>query len=175
MKLRIASKLLSVHDKIHITDEYDNPLYEVHTNAITMTDKTHIKTPDGTEVAYCHAKLFSPMHHTCYVEMVDGTAFEMSREWTHATDIIDIEGLGWQLRGEHMITLNFDLTDAEGNVLAAAHNDLVSLRDVFEVEVYDEEDVDIIAAIFVMFKHMVEQRRKSASDTKPIATPEASA
>ena len=50
--------------------------------------------------------------------MADGTHFELSNELKHIVkDVTNIEGLGWQLRG-NIIGLDFQLYDTKGGIIA---------------------------------------------------------
>ena len=111
MKLQIKSKVVSIHDKIDVLDENENPVYRVHTKAVTIHDKTYIEDAAGNEVAYIHAKAVS-IHHVYYVEMANGETFELKESLKHIRDFVDIEPLGWQLRGDSILEFNFQIYDA---------------------------------------------------------------
>lgn len=155
MQLQIKSKILSLHDKMDVLDENGNVVYRVHTKALTVHDKTYIENAAGNEVAYLHAKTFS-IHHIYYVEMSNGESFEFRDELMHIKDCVDIEPLGWQLRGKNILEFDFQVFDSQENVLAKAHRKYVSIHDTYLVDVLDESKADEIVAIFVIMKHLVE-------------------
>lgn len=165
MKLQIKSKVVSIHDKIDVLDENENPVYHVHTKALTIHDKTYIEDAAGNEVAYIHAKAVS-IHHVYYVEMANGETFELKESLKHIRDFVDIEPLGWQLRGDSILEFDFQIYDADGAVLASAHRKFVSIHGIYDMEIYDESKADQIVAIFIIMKHIVENRAAATSDAE---------
>ena len=49
MNLHIKSKLVSIHHKMDILDDDDQPVYHVSGKPISLHDKTHITDLDGNE------------------------------------------------------------------------------------------------------------------------------
>ena len=115
MNLHIKSKLVSIHHKMDILDDDDQPVYHVSGKPISLHDKTHITDLDGNEIASIHAKAVS-IHHKYFVDMADGASFELSEQLFHIKDIIDIPELGWQLRGS-ILAFEFQIVDAQERVL----------------------------------------------------------
>lgn len=170
LELRISSKIGSViHDKMDVLDAHDNVIYRVSSAAISLHDRTEIEDAAGNKVADIHAKLIS-IHNRYYVEMADGVKFEMASELFHLKDVVNIDELGWQLRGDHMIEFNFDIEDqATGAKVAHASRQLVSLHDTYTVEVFDRARADEIVAIFVVMKHILEHRQQAAASSSTAA------
>lgn len=102
-------------------------VYRVSSKALSIHNKTYIEDAAGNEVAYIHAKAIS-IHHRYYVEMVDGESFGLSEELFHVHDIVDIDALGWQLRGTNILAFDFEVTDQNGSVIATAHRKFVSMH-----------------------------------------------
>ena len=164
LQLRISSKIGSViHDKMDVLDAHDNVIYRVSSAAISLHDRTRIEDVSGNKVADIHAKLIS-IHNRYYIDMADGVSFEMASEILHLKDVVNIDELGWQLRGDHMIEFNFDVTDqATGALVAHASRQLISLHDTYTVDVFDRSRADELVAIFVVMKHIVEHRQHAAA------------
>ena len=171
LELRISSKIGSVvHDKMDVLDAHDNVIYRVSSAAISLHDRTEIEDAAGNKVADIHAKLIS-IHNRYYVEMADGVKFEMASELLHLKDVVNIDELGWQLRGDHMLEFNFDIEDqATGAVVAHASRKLVSLHDSYTVQVFDRSRTDEIVAIFVVMKHIIEHRQQAAASSSSAHT-----
>ena len=103
-----STKILSFKHEIDITDEKENVVYRSHSKVFSLRDKTEVEAADGRHIAHIEAKIFS-LHARHYITMHDGLSFEISRElWHLVKDIHNIEGLGWQLRG-NVLGLNFQL------------------------------------------------------------------
>ena len=153
--------MASIHDKSDVLDENGNLLYRVHSRALSIHDKTYIEDTSGNEVAYIHAKAVS-IHHVYYVELASGASFELHEELNHVKDVIDVEPIGWQLRGDSIIEFDFHVYDDQQRTVATAHRNVVSLHDIYDMDVLDESKADIVVAIFVIMRHIVEQRNQAA-------------
>ena len=95
--------------------------------------------------------------------MADGTAFELSNEHFHLIrDITNIEGLGWQLRG-NVLGLNFELYDAEGEIIAVIAQKLFSLHDKYCVDIYQPKKEKTVVAILITLQHMIRDREAASS------------
>ena len=109
-----SSKVLTVHHRIEITDAEGNVVYRAQTKFPSLHDKTDVFDSDGRYAAHIEKKLFT-LHERHFVTMADGEAFELSNEIFHIIkDVTNIEGLGWQLRG-NILGLNFELYDEYGD------------------------------------------------------------
>lgn len=166
IELRISSKIGSIlHDKMDVVDAQGNVAYRVHSKAVSMSDRTFIEDAAGNEVASIHAKMVS-VHDTYYVDMADGVSFELSRELLHLADVVNIDALGWQLRGSNMLEFSFGIYDEAGSVVATCRRHLLDLHDTYEVSVNDVAHADEIVAIFVVMKHILEHRAESAAASR---------
>lgn len=166
MNLHIKSKLVSIHHKMDILDDDDQPVYHVSGKPISLHDKTHITDLDGNEIASIHAKAVS-IHHKYFVDMADGASFELSEQLFHIKDIIDIPELGWQLRGS-ILAFEFQIVDAQERVLATAHRHIVSLHGVYDIKILDESQIEKLLAVFVVINHIIVNRETAeASSSAP--------
>lgn len=162
MDLHIKSKPISVHNAMEVLDDNDQVVYRVHSKALSVHDKTYLEDAQGNELAYIHAPVVS-VHHVHYIEMTDGESFELSEELFHIKDIIDVEGLGWQLRGS-VLAFEFEVVDAEGRQLATAHRRYISLHNVYDLHIAAEDQAAKLVALFVVISHIVTERNISASE-----------
>ena len=95
--------------------------------------------------------------------MADGTSFQLSNElWHLIKDISNIEELGWQLRG-NIAALNFQLWDADENIIAVISQKLISLHDKYCVDIYQPDKEPIIVAILITLQHMIRDREARSS------------
>lgn len=162
MKLQIKSKAVSIHGKTDVLDESGNVVYRTHTKAVSIHDKTYLEDAAGNEIAYIHAKALS-IHNVHYIDMANGDSYELKEELSHIRDFVDIEPLGWQLRGENIMDFNFQIVDADGAVLATAHRKFASMHGIYDMDISDEADVDLIVAIFIVIKRIIEIRGETTS------------
>ena len=159
-----STKVLSLHHHIDITDENERIVYQADTQFPSLHDKTDIKDAAGRQVAHIESKLLS-MHERHFVTMWDGLRFELSNELFHLVkDVINVEGLGWQIRG-NIFGLNFELYDAAGGVIAVIAQKMFSIHDKYCIDVYRPEYERIVVAILVTLQHMIRDREAAASSS----------
>ena len=89
--------------------------------------------------------------------------FELSNEFFHIIkDITNIEGLGWQLKG-NILGLNFELYDGQGNIIAVIGQKLLSIHDKYCIDIYNKEYEGIVVTILVTLQHMIRDRGAAAA------------
>ena len=159
-----TSKVFSLHHHIDITDENENVVYHAQSKAISLHDATTIVDSQNNLIAQISAKVFS-IHEKHTVAMADGTTFVLSTELLHLVkDVINIEGLGWQIRG-NIAALNFELYDATDNIIANIAQKMVSLHDKYCIDIYQPEYEHNVVAILITLQHMIKDREASSSSS----------
>ena len=157
-----TSKVFTLHRRIDITDEQERVVYRSETRFPSLHDKTDITDAEGRHVAHIERKILS-LHNRHFVTMADGTRFEVSTELLHLIkDISNIEGLGWQLRG-NIVGLNFELYDADEGIIAVIGQKMLSLHDKYCIDIYRPELEDRVIAILVTLQHIIKDREASSS------------
>ena len=157
-----TSKVFTLHRHIDITDAQERVVYEANTKFPSLHDKTAITDSQGNQVAHIERKLFT-LHERHFVEMANGTRFEMSNEFFHLVkDITNIEGLGWQLRG-NVIGLNFELYDRDESIIAVIGQKMISLHDKYCIDIYRPELEPEVIAILVTLQHMIKDRENASA------------
>lgn len=158
------SKVLSLRHEIDITDENGNVKYHSETKPFSLHDRTYITDEQGQDVAYVYRKVFS-LHQRHFVEMADGLSFEMATELFHLIeDIMNIEGLAWQLRG-NIMGLDFRLYDQNGDVAALITQKAVSLHDKYRIDIYQPDYEKVIVAILIALQHIMIDRASAAGSS----------
>lgn len=162
LSLFTTTKVFTLHHHIDIVDDHENVVYQSNSKMISLHDKTDITKAGGEHVAHIERKLLS-LHERHFITMANGTKFELSNEIFHIIkDITNIEGLGWQLRG-NILGLNFELYDTNGEVIAIISQKMISIHDKWCVDIYKKEHTDIIVAILISLQHMVKDRESRSS------------
>ena len=157
-----TTKVFTLHKHMDITDDQENIVYQSDTKFPSLHDKTDIKDAAGNQVAHMERKILT-LHERHFVTMADGTKFEISNELFHLIkDITNIEGLGWQLRG-NIAGLNFELYDEQENVIAVIGQKMFSIHDKYCIDIYQPEYEDKIVAILITLQHMMKDREASAA------------
>ena len=159
-----TAKVFTLHKDIDITDENENVLYHASSKFFSIRDKTDIVDRDGNQVAHIERKFWT-LHERHYINMADGTNFELSNElWHLVKDISNIEGLGWVLRG-NIAGLNFQLYDQDDKIIATISQKLISLHDKYCVDLYKPEEEKTVVAILITLQHMMRDRAARSSSS----------
>ena len=157
-----STKVLSLKHRIEITDDNENVKYRTQSKVVSLHDRTEIYDANDRPVAKMWKKFLS-LHERHFVQMADGTEFQLSNElWHIVKDVTNIEGLGWQLRG-NIAGLNFELYDAAGNVIAVIGQKMFSLHDKYCVDIYQPDKEAIVVVILITLQHMMSDRAAASS------------
>ena len=157
-----TSKVFTLHKKTSITDDRERVVYSSATKFPSLHDKTDIVDAAGKQVAHIERKLLT-LHQRHFVTMADGARFEIAVELFHLVkDISNIEGLGWQLRG-NIMGLNFELYDEKGDIIAVIGQKMFSIHDKYCIDIYRPELEDKVVAILVTLQHMIKDREAASS------------
>lgn len=159
-----STKLLTLHQEMEITDGGENVIYTARSKFFSIHDKTDVSDNAGRHVAHIERKILT-IHQRHYVTMADGTQFELSTELFHLVkDIINIEGLGWQIKG-NVLGLNFELYDKDENIVAVISQKLISIHDKYCIDIYQKQYQDIVVAMLITLQHMVRDREAASSSS----------
>lgn len=170
MKLYMKAKIVSIHNKIEITDENKNPVYHIQSKVLSLHNVTYLRDADGGDVATISRRVVS-LHDTHFIEMRDGRTVELRSELLHLVkDVLDIEALGWRLEG-NLIQHDYRLVDAQGRLLAQTHRKWLTLHNTYELEILDEENMDLIVAVLVALDKIVMDREQMTRSPSSPSTP----
>ena len=159
-----TSKVFSLHKHTDIVDDQEQMVYHSQTKFPSLHDKTDITDKNGSHVSHIERKLLT-LHERHYVTMADGMRFELSNEiWHIVKDVTNIEGLGWQLRG-NIAGLNFELYDQNGQIIAVIGQKLLSLHDKYCMDIYQPEHEKIVVTILITLQHMMHDRAAATSSS----------
>ncbi|MCR5330881.1 MAG: LURP-one-related family protein [Lachnospiraceae bacterium] len=157
-----STKVFTLHHHIDITDSNENIIYQARSKVISLHDKTDVFKVSGEPVAHIERKLIS-LHERHFITMADGQKFELSNELFHLIkDITNIEGLGWQLKG-NILGLNFELYDSDGSIIAVIGQKMLSLHDKYCIDIYKREYEQTVVAILVTLQHMIRDRNQAGA------------
>ncbi len=161
LSLFTTTKVFTLHHHIDITNNREEVVYEANTKFPSIHDKTDITDAEGRHVAHVERKLLT-LHQRHNVTMADGKKFEISNELFHLVkDITNIEGLGWQIRG-NIAGLNFELYDERQEIIAVIGQKMFSIHDKYCIDIYRPEYQDTIVTILVTLQHMIKDREAAS-------------
>ena len=162
--LYTALKLGDIHQRIDITDEQGNVKYYTKSSVIAIKGKTDIMDAAGNVIAHLEKRPVS-LHEKHFITMADGRNFTLSNEIFHVVkDITNIEGLGWQLRG-NFVGLNFNLMDEHGEPVATVGKKMISIHDKYCIDLYKPEEEQVVVAIVIQLEKMLESRKDNESSS----------
>lgn len=157
-----SSKVFSLHRRIEVVNDREEVVYRAESKAISLHDRTEIFDAAGNLVAKMWKKVLT-LHERHFIEMADGTNFQLSNElWHLIKDVTNVEELGWQLRG-NIMALNFELYDADGSVIAVIGQKMFSLHDKYCIDIYKPEHEQKVIAILITLQHMIRDRENAAA------------
>ena len=160
--LYTSTKVFSLHHRITITDDNGNIVYTSASKFISLHDRTEVYDSTGRVISKISRKLLT-LHERHYITMYDGFSFELSNELFHLIkDITNIDGLGWQIRG-NILGLNFEIYDAQNNIVAVVGQKMLSLHDKYCIDIYRPDMEMVIVSILVALQHMVHDRSSGGS------------
>ena len=149
-----------LHQRIDIIDEQEQVLYQTKSSVFTLFGKTDITGTDGRPVAHIEKQPVS-LHEKHFITMADGRQITLSNELFHVVrDITNIEGLGWQLRG-NVIGLKFTLFDENSTPVAVIGQKPVSLHNRFSIDIYQPQHEQAVVAIVTALQKMLTARREN--------------
>ena len=164
-----TTKFFSLHHHIDITDDREAVVYQSDSKFFSLRDKTDITDAAGNQVAHIERKIFT-LHQRHFVTMADGKYFELSTELFHLVkDITNIEGLGWQLRG-NVLALNFELYDEAENIIAVISQKMISMHDKSCIDISRPEYEPAAVAILVTLQHMIRDRERMHSSSSSFSS-----
>ena len=162
--LYTAHKLGDLHSRIDITDEDENVKYYTKSSVFALKGKTEVMDASGNVIAHLEKRPVS-LHEKHFITMADGRKFTLSNEIFHIIkDITNIEGLGWQLRG-NIIGLNFNLLDENGQPIATVGKKMISIHEKYCIDIYKPEYEQIVVAIVIQLEKMLETRSENESES----------
>lgn len=157
-----STEIFSLRHHIDITDGEKNIVYQADTKAFSLKDETDVTDAGGNPIAHIEQKMFS-VHERHFVTMADGTSFELSNELFHlAGDVINVEGLGWQIRG-NLLGLNFELCGEDGSVIAVIGQKALSAHEKYCIDIYEKAHEEKAIALLVALQHMLHDREINES------------
>ena len=157
-----SSKVFSLHRRIEVVNDREEVVYRAESKAISLHDRTEIFDAADNLVAKMWKKVLT-LHERHFIEMADGTNFQLSNElWHLIKDVTNVEELGWQLRG-NIMALNFELYDADGSIIAVIGQKMFSLHDKYCIDIYKPEHEQKVIAILITLQHMIRDRENAAA------------
>ena len=156
--LYTSLELADMHQRIDVMDADGKLKYYTKSDIILIQGKTDLFDAEGNYVAHLEKRPIS-LHQKHFITVKDGRNITLSTELFHIVqDVTNIEGLGWQIRG-NIVGLAFNLVDEHGNPVATISRKALSIHDKYKIDMYQPEQEAVVVAIVIQLEKMLEQRR----------------
>lgn len=158
MKLYIKNKLISWGGDSFVTNEAGENVYAVKGNVFSFTRKKKIKDMDGNVLYTVRNKLFNFFFAKAYIYDAEGRRIA---KVTH-DGLLGFKLVGFEddVRLSRSFGLSKDILK-NGEVIGKMSYQITVVRDAFELEINDKEDVPFFVALVIAIDNM---RDKDRSD-----------
>lgn len=161
MKFYIKQKVFTFKDKFKITDESQNLLYEIKGKLLSFHNKFDLFDKDGKLLFKSKKKLFRLLAKYV-IHDVDGIEVAtMNRKFSIRPNFnLTILGKDQVLDGS-LFAHSFNVLD-DGNVVASIHKKIISWGDTYEIEVYENENVELYLFVVIIMDQVIHEHRKKS-------------
>ena len=136
MRLYMKQKVMTIVDKFTIKDEAGNDVYFVEGEFLSLVKKLHVRDQGGNEVAYLQGRVsFFPRYD---VYLGGEFACSVQKKFTFLLPRYEIEGLGWEVRGE-LFAHEYEVFSGDHTIMAI-HKRWVSWGDAYEIDIAESEN-----------------------------------
>lgn len=159
MKLRISSKLASVHSELEVSTVDGEALFTAHTDPLSSPRTTRVVDASGTEVACYRTSRSDDKDRAHHIDFRSGVSMDLKRSFrvSAKTDeaVIRVQPQGWMVVTRRAWTSRFEIRTEGGRVMARAKQIPALRGDVYDVEVLDDARVVAIAVLSMIARAVI--------------------
>lgn len=145
MKLRISSKLASVHSEVIVADLDEKTVFSTRTDPLSAPRCTRLYDAEGSEIARYVSTRTDEKDRAHSVSIDSGISFTAKRAFRVSSStceaIIKVGQTGWTVLTQRAWSSRFEVHSEDGKVLARAKQVPALRGDVYDIEVLDEDHV----------------------------------
>lgn len=149
MKFYIKQKVFSWNDRFSVYDAYENELFRVEGELLTLGKHFAILDKNGNEICRIEQEIFRlrPRYHIVKNGDVQATVV---KEISLFSPQYTVEGLGWEVQGD-FFDHSYEITDADAPV-ASVQKLWLSWGDTYEIDVNDRayDPVTVLAIAIII-------------------------
>ncbi len=158
MKLYVNEKLLSLHRKFYIKDEFDADVYEVSSQFISIGDKTTITDMFGNKISYIEQEILHFMpHYNVYID--DELVLTIQKKFKLFKNDYELSN-GYTVEG-NFIGLNFSLFDENHQEIGTISRKFISIGDKYTIEINDDSKLKIVLSVMVAIANDINRAQNS--------------
>lgn len=162
MKLFIREKLVSMHNRYFIYNEQEEQVYELVSECLSIKNKTRLLDMSGNELLYVEQELFhlKPV----YLLYINGNHVGTVKKVNFiGRPKYEVSELSYHVQGD-LFSTSFEITDANGNLIASATRKLISIGDKYQLEILDEKNYIYILGILITIINVIDDSQRSQAN-----------
>lgn len=141
MRLRISSKLASVHSETEVANEKGEVLYTAQTDPLSAPRMTRVANSADGELARYTTTRTDTEDRAYRITTSDGTILNLKRRFRVSAKtneaVIRVRPINWSVVTRRAWTCRFEVRDASDRVVARAKQVPALRGDVYDVDVID--------------------------------------
>lgn len=143
MKLRILSKLASVHSEVDVLDSLGTVLYTTQTDPLSAPRVTRVLDADGVEAARYSTTRTDTKDRAHSIVLGDGTRLSLKRKFRVSAktneSLLYVKPSGWVVITRRAWTCRFEIRDENDRVVARAKQVPALRGDVYDLDVVSKD------------------------------------
>lgn len=161
MKFYIKQKVFTFKDKFKITDESQNVLYEIKGKLLSIRNKLDLYDKDGNVLYKSRKKLFRLMPKYIIYDLEGKEVARVVRKFSIRPNFnLTIFGKEQVLDGS-LFAHSFSILD-NGEMIASISKKIISWGDTYEIEVYEDENVELYLFVVIIMDQVVHERKRKS-------------
>lgn len=161
MKLRIKSKLMSVHSEVEVLDRSGEVVYHADTDPLSSPRLTRYKDAGHNELAVITTVRLDSENRAHHVVMADGRTFDLKRKFrtpaSTTESYLTVSGAGWKIVTRRAWTSRFEIRSESGSVMLEAKQVPAERGDTYDLDVHDEEHVDELVLLSLIARYVMRE------------------
>jgi len=164
MRYVIRQKIFSFADKFTINNEDGRPMYDVVGKFFTLGDKLNIYDMDNNHLIYIEQKIFRLLAEYILYENNEMVA-RVKKQLSIIRPRLNIDSIygDFTIDG-NVLRYNFDIKK-NGNVVASIRKKLLSLTDVYTIDIDDSEDQAFILSLVIVIDQIFHHNKGASAGT----------
>lgn len=163
MKYYIKQKVFSLKDKFNVTDENENLKYQVQGKMFSLHNKMQLLDLNGDVLFSSSKKLLRLLPKYFIFDKGGAEVATIVRKFS-VRPKFDLS----ILRKEQMVdgslfAHSFNIIDG-GHVVASIKKKIISWGDTYEIEIYEEENIELYLFVVIILDQVIHEGKKSVAN-----------
>jgi uncharacterized protein YxjI len=159
MKFYIKQKVFTLKDKFKITDEAQNPIYEVKGKFMSITNKLELLDINENVLYRSNRKVLALLAKYFIYNQSGEEVATINRKFSLRPKFdLSILGREMELEGS-LFAHSFNIID-HGQSVASIHKKIISWGDAYEIEVYDKENIELFLFVIIILDQVIHEKKR---------------